>query len=80
MEVVQFILTTFMEKTLGGFYHQLGRWITGKLHRKISDGSWHYPLLADAMRTVGLEELETYISWKHNTVAQYTATRPILDL
>ena len=32
------------------------------------------------MRDVCLGELETYISRRHNTVSQYIATRPILDL
>ena len=29
---------------------------------------------------VGLEEMETYISRRQNTSAQYISTRPILDL
>ena len=32
------------------------------------------------MRESGLEEMETYISRRNNTVAKFIATRPILDL
>ena len=38
------------------------------------------PPLDDALRSTGLETMETYISRIHNTVAQYIATRPILKL
>ena len=32
------------------------------------------------MAEAGLQEVETYLSRRHNTVAQYIATRPIMDL
>ena len=32
------------------------------------------------MIPAGLEELDTYISWRHNMVYLYIATRPIMDL
>ena len=32
------------------------------------------------MAEAGLNEVETYISRRQNTVAQYIATRPIMDL
>ena len=32
------------------------------------------------MAEAGLQEVETYISHHQNTVAQYIATRPIMDL
>ena len=32
------------------------------------------------MLEVGLQELETYVSRHQNTVVQYIATRPIMDL
>ena len=38
------------------------------------------PPLGEAMREAGLEEVETYITQRQNTAAQYIATRPILDL
>ena len=32
------------------------------------------------MTEAGLQEVETYVSCRQNTVAQYIATRPIMDL
>ena len=32
------------------------------------------------MAEAGLQEVETYISCRHNTVVKYIATRPIMDL
>ena len=32
------------------------------------------------MAELGLQEMETYVSDHQNTVAQYVATRPIMDL
>ena len=41
---------------------------------------WVYPPLDDAMAEVELQEVETYVSRRQNTVAQFIATRPIMDL
>ena len=48
--------------------------------RKGQDGGWVYPPLLDAMVEVGLQEMETYVSVRHNTVSQYILTRTIIDL
>ena len=32
------------------------------------------------MAEVGLQELETYVSLRHNNVAKYIATKPIMEL
>ena len=39
-----------------------------------------YPPLREAMREVGFEGIRKAITRRQNTVAQYIATRPILDL
>ena len=39
-----------------------------------------YPPLDAAMKAVVLEEVETYILCRQNTVDQYITTRPILEL
>ena len=36
--------------------------------------------MGEAIIEVGLEEVETYIMWRQNLVAQYISTRTILDL
>ena len=39
-----------------------------------------YPLLEDMTEEAGMQELETYVSRRHNTVTQFIVTRPIMDL
>ena len=44
------------------------------------NGTWYYPSLASAMKEAGLTEVGKSILNRQNTVAQYIATRPLLDL
>ena len=44
------------------------------------DDVWVYPLLEGAMEEAGLEEVDTYVSRRHNTTTQFITTRPIMDL
>ena len=74
------VLTTRMEKALDSFQSRVARKITGKKPRQQKDGSWEYPPLAGAMMEVGMVRIRTSITRRHNTVAQYIATRLILDL
>ena len=69
-----------MQRVLGGFQHRESRRLTGRKPQKGRDGGWVYPPLEDAKAEAGLQEVETYISRRQNTVAQYIATRPIMDL
>ena len=41
---------------------------------------WVYPLLYEAMKSVGLEDMETYILHRQNNSAPYIATWLILEL
>ena len=43
-------------------------------------GSWGYPPLVAAIAEADFEEIGDYVMRRHNTVAQYVVTRPILDL
>ena len=43
-------------------------------------GRWMYPPLDEAMATLGLEKVETYVLHRHNTTAQYITTRTIMEL
>ena len=53
----------------------------GKVNPKRNeDFRWIYKPLDKAMKSVGLEEVETYVLCHQNTVAQYIATLPILEL
>ena len=70
---------------------RIGR-VWGKFHHRVAyslarrrlwigrDGVWKYPLLENAMIEAGLQEVETYLSRRHTTVAQFIETRPIVDL
>ena len=65
---------------LGRFHHRVVQRLMGKQTSRRTDGTWVYPLLEEAMVEVGLQEVETYVACRHNTVAQYIATRTIMDL
>ena len=41
---------------------------------------WVYPPLEDVMAEAGLQEVDAYVYRRQNTVAQFIATRPIMDL
>ena len=44
------------------------------------DKAWVYPDIGAALEMVGLEEIGVYIVYRQNMVAQYIATRPIMEL
>ena len=44
------------------------------------DGMWMYPPIGAVLEMVGLGDIGVYISRFQNTVAQYIATCPIMDL
>ena len=73
-------LTQRMNKALDSFQSRVARRLTGKQPRRKKDGSWDYPPLAEALGEAGLEGIRKSITWRQNTVTQYIATRPILDL
>ena len=69
-----------MERALSAFIRGAARRLTGRQPRKVRDGKCHYPSLEGAMKEVGLADVRTSIHRMQNTVAQYIATRPLLDL
>ena len=74
------VLTQRMEKALDRFQSRVARRLTGNQPRRRTDGSWDYPPLAETLGEAGLEGIRKLATRRHNTVAQYIATRPILDL
>ena len=44
------------------------------------DGTWAYPNLEEAMEEAGMQDVDTYIASRQNTVVQFIVTRPIMDL
>ena len=73
------VLTPRMERDMSSFQHRVARWLAGSQPRRRGGGSWEYPSLEEAMVEAGFEGIGTYITRRQNTVAQYIATRPIID-
>ena len=74
------VVSPMMERALSAFIHGAARRLTGRQPRKGRDGKWHYPSLEGAMKEAGLTDVRTSIQRRQNMVAQYIATRPLLDL
>ena len=54
--------------------------MTGVQPQNDTSGQKKYLHLEAAMAEEGLEEVETYVLFHQNTIAQHIATRPILEL
>ena len=74
------VLTLRIERALESFQHGAARWINRRQPRRRGDGHWIYPPLKEAMREAGFKGIWKTITRRQNTVAQYIATGPILDL
>ena len=74
------VVSLMMERALSAFIHGAARWITVRQPRKGRDGKWYYPSLEGATKEAGLTDVPTSINRRQNTVAQYIATRQLLDL
>ena len=74
------VLTPRMEKALDSFHSRVARRITGRQPRQRKDGSWVYPPMVRARKESVMMGIRTSIKRRQNTVAEYIATRPILDL
>ena len=74
------VLSPWLKKYLKGFNHRSERRMTGIGTKRQRYVTWVYPTIGAALSTVGLEEIGVYIACRQNTVTQYIATRPIMDL
>ena len=72
--------TVRMEAALDAFQGRVARQLTGRLQRRGRDGKWQYLPLAGATKDAGIVRARTSVLRRHNTVAHFVATRPILDL
>ena len=52
----------------------------GRLLWRKTDRKWEYTLAETAREEVGFQRMEYYIIQRQNTVAQYNATRLLLEL
>ena len=64
----------------GGFQDQVARRLTGRLPRRRTGGRWEYTSTETVIDEAGFDTMETFIRKIQNTVTQYIATGPILDL
>ena len=62
------VLTPRMKIVLGGFHHRVARRLMGRQPRKVRGVGWVYPSLDDTMGETGLQEVETYVYCRQNTV------------
>ena len=69
-----------MDLALDAFQGRVSRTLTGRQPHRGRDGQWFYPSLAGAMKEAEIVRIWTSILRRQNTVAQFIATRPILDL
>ena len=73
------VLTLCMGRSLGSPLGWQGG-LRGRHLNQWEDGGWYYPPMETAMEEAGFDEMVAYALKRNNTVAQYIATRPILDL
>ena len=73
-------MTPRMGRVLGGLHHRVDHRLTGRKSRRGQVIVWVYPPVEDSMAEAGLKEVETYVSFRQNTVAQFISTRTIIDL
>ena len=73
------VLIPQIERALYSFMHGDEQRITGRQSRRGWDGKRYYPSMAWATKEAGIMEIRKSITNRQNTVAQYIATRPILD-
>ena len=74
------VLTPRIERALDSFHNRVAQRFTGSQPRRRGYGSWAYPTLEEAMGEAGFEGIRKSVTRRQNRVAQYIATRPILDL
>ena len=74
------VMSPRIGKTLGGFHHRVVRILTRWNPKKRLDVTWGYPPLTEVILYAGIQEVDTYIARRQNTVTQFIATSPIMDL
>ena len=74
------VTTPHIGRAFGGSHHNVDRRLTVRKPRRGRYGRWLYPPLSEGMDEAGLRDVEAYIYRLQNTVSQFIATRPIMDL
>ena len=74
------VVTPCMGTAMEGSQTQMAIRMTGHILRRTTDGMCKYTLVAAAMEAAGFLTMEENVRRRQNTVAQYIATRSLLDL
>ena len=74
------VINPCLEKSLKGFHHYAVQWMAVMVLKCQRDGTWLYPPTGAALEMLGLYDIGVYIFFCKNTVAQYIATFPIMNL
>ena len=74
------VTTLHIGRAFGGSHQNVDRRLTVRKPRRGRYGRWLYPPLSEGMDEAGLRDVEAYIYRLQNTVSQFIATRPIIDL
>ena len=53
------VMFPFIGTTLGGFHHRVARRLMGRQIRRVLDGTWVYPPLAEVMTKAVLQKVDT---------------------
>ena len=80
MGQICWVVSTNIERTLGGFHNRVVWRLTGRMPQRNLDGTWMYPSLDESMLEAGVQEVETYVACRQNTAVIFIETRPIMDL
>ena len=74
------VMSPRIGKTLGGLHHRVVWRLMGQMPHKKLDRTWTHPSLEEVMVKAGVQEVETYVGHRQNTVAKFITTKPIMDL
>ena len=75
------VVTPSLLLQLESFHHAAAWQIAGKRATlDVRTGVWKWPPLAEAMALAGVNPISEYIRVRQDTIAQYVATRPIVDM
>ena len=74
------VMTPCIGRVWGGFHHRVAHRLMGRQPQRVRNGLWVHPPPEDAMAEAVFQEVKTYVSRRKNTVAQFIATRLIMDM
>jgi hypothetical protein len=75
------VVTPTLLQQLESFHHAVARRISGKRATlDVRTGVWKWPPIEEALALAGILPIAEYIRVRQDTIAEYVATRPIMDM